>query len=215
MMKNILCYGDSNTYGYDPDTGKRHDRNIRWTGRLQKILGDHYNVIEEGCNGRTTDYALPEEPWRNGMTTIHACIYTHKPVDLVILMLGTNDLKDAFHAEAEDIAGNIRKYLELIHSFTKEKQEHPAEILLMAPACLGKGISVTSPFSGEFSEASRQKSLKLAELYRKAAEEAGCMFLNASDYVKVSDADSLHLDNEAHYALAHAIAEKILEADKK
>ena len=66
-MKTILCYGDSNTYGYNPVTGGRWPEDIRWTGRLQQLLGDEYKVIEEGCNGRTTMYKAPGEGWKSGL----------------------------------------------------------------------------------------------------------------------------------------------------
>ena len=95
-MKTILCYGDSNTYGYNPVTGGRWSEDIRWTGRLQQLLGDEYKVIEEGCNGRTTMYKAPGEGWKSGLEYLKPCLNSHKPVDAVVMMLGTNDLKMDF-----------------------------------------------------------------------------------------------------------------------
>ena len=103
-MKTILCYGDSNTYGYDPSCGLRYPENIRWTGRLAKILGSEYKIVEEGCNGRTTIFDDPIEGWKNGRDYLRPCLNSHKPVDIVIMMLGSNDMKEMFHASAEDIA---------------------------------------------------------------------------------------------------------------
>ena len=102
--KTILCYGDSNTWGYNPVNGLRYPEDVRWTGRLQKLLGPSYRVIEEGCNGRTTVYADPEEGWKCGLTYLCPCLNSHKPIDVVILMLGSNDLKRIFHASAQEIA---------------------------------------------------------------------------------------------------------------
>ena len=99
-MKTILCYGDSNTYGYDPSNGFRYPKNVRWTGVLADLLGPEFTVIEEGCNGRTTVFDDPLEGWKNGLDYLKPCLNSHKPIDLVILMLGSNDLKDIFHASA-------------------------------------------------------------------------------------------------------------------
>ena len=97
-MKTILCYGDSNTYGYNPSNGFRYPENVRWTGRLQSALGEGYKIIEEGCNGRTTIFDDPLEGWKNGLGYLRPCLNSHKPVDIVIMMLGSNDLKETFHA---------------------------------------------------------------------------------------------------------------------
>ena len=105
MQKAVLCYGDSNTYGYNPSDGLRYPRDVRWTGRLQMLLGDGYRVIEEGCNGRTSVFEDPIEGWKCGLDYLKPCLNSHKPVDLVILMLGSNDLKDVFHASAEVAEG--------------------------------------------------------------------------------------------------------------
>ena len=103
-MKTILCYGDSNTYGYNPANGLRYPKSVRWTGRLQELLGNNYMIIEEGCNGRTTIFDDPIDGWKNGLNYLKPCLNSHKPVDIVILMLGSNDLKQTFHASAEEIA---------------------------------------------------------------------------------------------------------------
>ena len=102
--KTVLCYGDSNTWGYDPATQKRYPRNVRWAGVLRRALGNGYLVIEEGLNGRTTVWDDPIEGYKNGKEYLVPCLETHKPIDLVIIMLGTNDLKARFHVPACDIA---------------------------------------------------------------------------------------------------------------
>ncbi len=100
MIKTILCYGDSNTYGYVPETGMRYPRDIRYPGRLQNLFGEEYTVIEEGCNGRTTIHDDPIDGWKNGLDYLKPCLNSHKPIDIVILMLGSNDLKITFHLTA-------------------------------------------------------------------------------------------------------------------
>ena len=107
-MTTILCYGDSNTYGYNPVNGLRYPKDVRWTGVLQKLLGEQYAVIEEGCNGRTTVFEDIAEPWKAGLGYLKPCLNTHKPIDFVIMMLGSNDLKRMFHATAKEIADTLK-----------------------------------------------------------------------------------------------------------
>jgi lysophospholipase L1-like esterase len=87
-VKRILCYGDSNTWGYDPVTQERFDKNERWTGQLSQMLGGNYDVIEEGLNGRTTVWDDPIEGYKNGRDYLIPCLESHKPLDLVIILLG-------------------------------------------------------------------------------------------------------------------------------
>ncbi len=204
----ILCYGDSNTYGYNPANGLRYPKNVRWTGRLQEMLGDNHTVIEEGCNGRTTVFADPAEPWKNGKDYLKPCLNTHKPVALVILMLGSNDLKTMFHASAKEIAAGAEELVRIIQSFTKEKQGFGSEILLIAPPLIGDGIA-SSPFSVSFDETAIERSAQFAEEYRRVAEANRCLFLNAADYIRSSSLDCLHLDPDAHAALAEAVFYRI------
>ena len=117
-MKNILCFGDSNTYGYMPLTGRRYDEKTRWTGRLQKLLGSVYKVIEEGCNGRTTVFEDPYDGWTKGIDYICPCIKSHKPIDIVILMLGSNDLKEFFHNTVDEIARGAGAIVDSIFSYS-------------------------------------------------------------------------------------------------
>lgn len=86
MMRTVLCFGDSNTYGYNPVNGERLSKNVRWTGRLQILLGDEYVVVEEGCNGRTTVFKEPVDVWKSGLEYLKPCLNSHKPVDIVVMM---------------------------------------------------------------------------------------------------------------------------------
>ena len=95
-MKRILCFGDSNTWGWNPANKERFDENSRWTGILKNKLGENYDIIEEGLNGRTTVWDDPIEGYKNGKKHLPSCLESHRPLDIVVLMLGTNDLKSRF-----------------------------------------------------------------------------------------------------------------------
>ena len=200
-MKTILCYGDSNTYGYDPATGLRYPETVRWTCRLRDLLGEGYRVIEEGCNGRTTDISDPAEPWKNGRSYLPACLNSHKPLDIVILMLGSNDLKKSYGRSAGEIAAGAEALVEDIRSFMPLKQGYNPAVILVSPPEVGEGIR-TSPFRDRFDGEAAERSKELAGYYKKAAEKHGCVFFNAAEYIKPSVLDSLHLDPEAHAKLA-------------
>ena len=213
---NILCYGDSNTYGYNPEDGMRYPEEIRWPGRLRKMLDEGDRLIEEGCNGRTAAFTPAAESWKDGRLYLKACLNSHKPLDLVILMLGSNDLKKEFQARPEQIAGGIREMLTVIGEFMQEKQGFRPEVLLIAPPLIGENI-VGSPFADRFEADAADRSRSFAELYAAEAERAEktvlprCAFLDAASVVQPSEIDSLHLMPESHAALAEAVAEKIRE----
>lgn len=208
MGKTILCYGDSNTYGYIPETGMRYPRNIRYPGVLQELLGNEYMIIEEGCNGRTTIHDDPIDGWKNGLDYLRPCLNSHKPVDIVILMLGSNDLKATFRLSAQEIAEGAGMLVDVIKEFTQEKQGFIPEIILISPPEIGSGIK-TSPFYGAFYEDAIEKSKKFPEAYRKVAEDKGCIFFDAARYIYPSDFDSLHLTPGAHRILGEKLTELI------
>ena len=147
-MKKIICFGDSNTYGYDPSTGGRFDENTRWPKRLQKLLGDDYEIFEEGQNGRTIANA---DPWEGGtkcgMDYVLPMLETKHPVDLLIIMLGTNDLKVKFNLPAADIAGSLQMMLSKIKAFCRDYINCPdMKILVVSP------LSLSEPFSESYFE---------------------------------------------------------------
>ena len=112
-MKTVLCYGDSNTYGYDPATGGRYDADTRWPCVLGRILGDGYEVGEEGCNGRTTVFDDPDDDWKIGLDYIKGIVCSHRPVDILVIMLGSNDMKICYGASCEDIAEGMRAVVKI------------------------------------------------------------------------------------------------------
>lgn len=203
-MRTILCYGDSNTYGRDPETKKRYPRTIRWPGVLQQCLGEGYHVIEEGLNGRTTVWDDPvrgDRHKRNGAMYLVPCLESHAPLDLVILMLGTNDLKAKFSVTAVDIAQSVEALVEIIRAGGCGPKEGPPEILLMAPPPLGQLTEYAETFIGGV-----EKSRKLGGYYREVADAHGCRFLDAGTVITASPRDGLHFDPEGHRKLGARVA---------
>ena len=207
-MKTILCYGDSNTYGYDPRNGGRYPREVRWTTILQNILGSEYEVVSEGLNGRTTAYDREDGAWKNGYPYLQPCIGTHKPVDEIIIMLGTNDCNSDLHLSAEDIARGLEKLIKIVKDETEEMQGFVPEILIVVPAAI-KSNYMNSPFVYQLDADSVKKSHDIAPLYKALADRYGCKYLDASESAEVSDIDSEHLTIEGHKALAQMIAQAL------
>jgi lysophospholipase L1-like esterase len=208
-MKRILCYGDSNTWGYDPAGNKRFDENERWTRLLAKELGEGYSVIEEGLNGRTTVFDDQLVPYRNGRDMIVPLFWSHKPLDCVVIMLGTNDLKPKFAPDAASVAAGVETLVGLLlDPATLEGGERP-RILVVSPIEVGGKIE-SSMFNEMFGgRAAISLSRELPALIARVAERNGCDFLDAATVTPPSDFDSIHLDVSGHAKLAHAIALKL------
>lgn len=196
----ILCFGDSNTFGYIPGRGGRYDRHTRWPGRLQELLGSEYQVIEEGLCGRTTAFEDVTEPGRNGLDRIREAVERSLPLDLLIIMLGSNDCKAQFGASVAEIAEGLRQVMEK----AKEGGAGDFRILLVAPAVMTERI-MHSGFGAEFDQRSIEVSKELAGVYESLAKKCGCDFLDGSKVTQVSEIDGLHLDAEGHGRLAEAV----------
>jgi lysophospholipase L1-like esterase len=206
MVKTIVCYGDSNTWGSIPgEYYQRFPAEVRWPGVLRSRLGDGYAVMEEGLSGRTTIKEDPFEEGRNGKTLLLPVLRTHRPLDLVIIFLGTNDLKARFCLTAYDIArGAIALAGAAMKCGLAPGNANPA-VILVAPPPLGRlGI-----YAEEF-EGGMEKSLKLGKYYSQRAAELGCQFLDAGQIIASSDRDGIHLEAEAHQKLGKALAELII-----
>lgn len=202
-MKHILCFGDSNTHGFIP-FGGRYDDRTRWTRLLANNLGNDYLVIEEGLNSRTTSLEDPFSPYKNAMDYIVPCLKTHEPLDLIIVMLGSNDMKSYFSPSLKKIVSGIRGLLTVI------TRETPAPILLVSPIFLGDNMKA-SPFADTFSEEAIALSHQLGPAYCQLAKEFGCYFMDAALIAQPSPKDSLHLEPEGHQQLAEAFTKKIVE----
>ncbi len=209
MRKRILCFGDSNTYGYIPaGGGKRYSSMIRWPRVLSVLLGEDYEVIEEGLGGRTINVDPPDDAWKNGMRSLYAILSSHRPLDLVIVMLGTNDLKNYFRLTEKEIAGSAGQMVLAIQEFLKEKQGFQPDVLLMSPARLHPSAPMGC-FGEQFDEESVRVSRKLEEAYKNAAAEAGALFLDIDPFTHVSADDGVHLDAESHIELAYKLSDLV------
>jgi lysophospholipase L1-like esterase len=204
-MKTVLCFGDSNTWGYSPLDGSRYSPDVRWTGVLQSSLGSDYRVIEEGLNGRTTFISEDERPLRSGSDVLPILLESHRPLDLAIIMLGTNDLKLEFNLTVAEIAQGAKTLCELVMN-SEYLEDHPPEILLISPTHIGHNIL---PEDKEFFVQARGKSLQFAELFEKAAAELGIHFLDAAKIVKVSEVDGVHWDADQHQSFGKDLANRI------
>ena len=207
---NILCFGDSNTHGYNPTNAKRYPRDVRFTGILQKELGDDFYIIEEGLSGRTAVFQDAITDGLCGIDYIVPCIRTHAPLDLVIIMLGTNDVKERFSSNAEVINLGIQKLIKTILN-TEEIFRDKKNILLVSPPIIKDGVYEITHTMGKGCE---QKSKDVIPLYEQTAKDLGLFYLRASDYAEFSDIDKMHLEPEGHQKLAKIFKEKILEIKK-
>lgn len=207
-MKHILCFGDSNTFGYNAEAADmrecRFGPDERWTGVLQQALGAGYRVIEEGLGGRTTVFDEPASPGRSGLAWLLPCLQSHQPLDLVIFMLGTNDTKPLYHAPAAEIAHGMDRLLHTaLDAGNYDRQVAPA-VLLASPIHIDAKICSTA-MAGIFDEASVQCSRQLAPLYRALAESRSCAFIDAAQLAGPG-ADGVHLNAGGHAALGRAFA---------
>lgn len=204
-MKNILCFGDSNTYGYNPADGSRFPEEIRWTGRLQKKAKDGYRILEEGLVGRTTVFEDSVRIGRKGSDFLLPLLETHYPVDAVVLMLGTNDCKTVYSASSHVIGKGMEVLLKQIKNY-----DASLPVLLLSPIYLGEGVW-EKEYDPEFNRVSVEVSRELKTEYAGLAKKYGYEFLAASDVAEPSATDREHMDEEGHRALAEAVWEKLQE----
>jgi lysophospholipase L1-like esterase len=204
-MKTVLCYGDSNTWGYDPATRARYPPHVRWTGVLATRLGAEYRVVEEGLNGRTTRWDDPIEPHRNGMTYLRPCVESHRPLELVIVMLGTNDLKRRFDLSASDIAQSAAVVAETAQRFALTADGRNARVLLVAPPAVATLTEYDQMFAG-----AREKSRQFSHYYRLAAGWQDVLYFDAGSVIVSSEKDGIHFDADEHRKLGEALADEVL-----
>ncbi len=205
-MKTIVCFGDSNTWGYSPSTSGRYPFEKRWTSILQKKLGSDYFIIPEGLNGRTTAFEDPVEGDKNGLRHLQTILEVHKPLDLIIIMLGTNDLKERFNLCAEEIAKSAGNLINYTLRNGSGINNNPPQILFIAPP-----LVVESPNSGCSFRNSVEKSMGFSKFYKEKAEEFKIPFLDASTIISSSPVDGIHWEEKEHEKFAVTVAEKVRE----
>lgn len=208
MTKNILCFGDSNTWGYTPGTGVRYERNVRWPGVMARELGESFHVIEDGLSGRTTAFDFPWGECRNGLTALPYSLLAQKPLHLLILALGINDLTVADSAYSAKCAGGLIRKARMMQAVPDGNTDifpEGLKILVLAPA------PVHPDYDRMYDLKIYEESLRLSSCYRKMAEENGVYFLDAGRFASASPVDCVHFTREAHSALGLAAAEKVKE----
>jgi lysophospholipase L1-like esterase len=206
-MRSVMCFGDSNTHGTPPmvDLGAmaRFGRDQRWTRHFARALGDGWEVIEEGHPGRTTLHDDPVEgAHRNGLTVLPALLESHRPLDVVVLMLGTNDLKARFAVTPMDIALSLERLVSVICGANAGPAGGAPGILLVAPPPIREVGCLAGLFEG-----GAVKSHRLGAEVAAAATRAGVPFVDAGAHIAVSDIDGIHYDADAHRILGLALAD--------
>ncbi len=208
MKKHILCLGDSNTHGYcaDPkdcaDGGIRFNEEERWTCRLQKALGDDYLVTEEGLSGRTTVFADPLHESMDALSVIYSLLKSHEVIDLLIIMLGTNDTKERFGVNAFCISLGMERLVRKAMSVDCWGDKQP-NILIIAPPHIGRSLHDDGMGKG-----CAEKSEELAKFYAPVAERLGCHFLDA-DGCQFNSVDFMHLTCQGHAQLAEKLTQLV------
>lgn len=205
MKKHVLCLGDSNTHGYcaDPadcaDGGTCFNEDERWTCRLQTALGDAFLVTEEGLGGRTSVFVDPLHESMDALSVAYALLKSHEVIDLLIIMLGTNDTKERFHANAATIAAGIERLVQKCKT-TDCWGAHAPNILLVCPPPIGAGFHDDVMGAGCV-----EKSVALPPYLRQVAERNGCHFFDARD-CEFNSVDFMHLSKKGHARLAEQLA---------
>ena len=216
MKKHIICLGDSNTHGYCADPNDcadsvlaRFNESERWTCLLQKKLGDEYLVCEEGLSGRTTVFV---DPLYDGLDALHylwPCLKSHEPVSLLIIMLGTNDVKERFCASAHAIAIGMRRLVQYAKATDCWGPKGTPNILIICPPPIGDGL-INSSVYPEMGNGAIEKSRELASYYKSMCEENGVHFLDAGTAgVKFNEVDFMHLTKASHAKLAEVLGDLI------
>ena len=207
-MKTILCYGDSNTWGADPRTQERFDHKTRWPMAMAGILNQGcaadnpaWWVVEEGLCGRTSCREDPVEGDKNGLRQLLPILESHDPIDVIAVMLGTNDLKPRFNPTPYDIAAGVQRVVIAAQESKTGPNSSAPKVIMICPPPI-----VDSPVFRDIFEGSVELSKKLSPFYSMFAKECGAIFLDAGQYFLSSNADGIHLDPESHLALAEAVA---------
>jgi lysophospholipase L1-like esterase len=221
-VARVLCFGDSNTYGtcradsdtygtptQDPDY-VRLNADRRWTGVLQRLLGDGYDVIEEGLNGRTTDVDYEDRPGCNGRTYFVPCLLSHRPLDVVVIMLGGNDLKPCFDRTPQAVADALSGYLDDIAAHVTDRRGRLPATVLVGPILIDDAAPRYRDVVGEnFDPAIPARFRELEIAIRRVAQQRGVRYADASQVARPGD-DGLHLSIDSHAPLAELVASTVL-----
>ena len=206
---HILCYGDSNTWGCSAATGTRYGDDTRWTRQLAARLGEAYLVIEEGLGGRTTVFEDPLNEGLSGIAPLTPILLSHVPLDLLVVMLGTNDCKVRFSATPRNIADGLRRLVRKAAQLDAWRGK--PIILIVAPIIMDERLYQNEEVSQSMGPLCVEKSRTLPALMKGIALEMGCAFMDCNPYVKAGHPDYMHFDPQSNTPFAEALAEKVRE----
>ncbi|WP_375103902.1 SGNH/GDSL hydrolase family protein [Paenibacillus sp. RS8] len=204
MKRTIVCFGDSNTWGYDAETDQRFTDEIRWTGLLDTELGNSYRVIEEGLPGRTSVSEDPLFEGLAGISYLYPCLMSHAPLDLVVIMLGTNDTKERFALTSYNIAqGIVRLALKAKGSGAGHAGKAP-EVLVIAPPPIGAEY-IHTPIGKPMGSNCSEKSMELSQHLAALLKGTDIHFMDSREYVSMNEIDYMHLDIQGHRNMADLV----------
>lgn len=207
-MKQLLCFGDSNTWGLIPKTNERYSWGERWTSILQeKLYNKDVRVLEEGLCGRTTVFDDAYRKNRNGLKSLPEILETSYPIDAAVIMLGTNDCKAYYKSNSYNIAKGLGLCIDELLKYIS-----PEKVLIVSPIFLGDTVW-KEEFDPEFDSHSVDIAKGLFHEYKKVAQTKGTNIISASDFAKPSNVDQEHLTKEGHQLLAHAIYNAVVTSN--
>ena len=208
----VLCFGDSNTWGFDPASGDRFPKNIRWVGHLATLLGDDFDVISEGLNGRTAAGPEPVMRLNSAYDDLTVALRSHKPIDHVVLMLGTNDFKRRFARSENDLATGLGQLIDLVLKSDEVVGEPSTRLTLVAPLPI-RLDGALDPTQAENRTAEFKDAVGVSERLPKVladlAKDRGCAFLDPNETLKSSERDAIHWEAETHEEFADLLAGRI------
>lgn len=210
-MRHVLCFGDSNTWGLVPGKGKRYDEQTRWTGVLAELLGPEWRVHEDGLNARTSVVPSPFKPFLNGVEALPIALWAQKPLDVLVISLGTNDLKTNTARQAATGVARLVSYAKgmdtLYPSGTPVFRGGMPRILVISPIAIGKNIRQVNPNSDL--AGAHAESLLLPAAFREVVGPLGVTVLDAQQVAEPSPVDGIHMEPESHRALGQAVADAV------
>ncbi|MEM9256760.1 MAG: GDSL-type esterase/lipase family protein [Pseudomonadota bacterium] len=207
--KTVLCFGDSLTWGFDPRGGAsvaRYGFAERWTRQLQAELGSSYHVIENGLNGRTTVFDDPVMGDMCGLAHLPNALKSNMPLDLVILLLGSNDAKTRFGVNGDEIARGLSRLLELVSKSNAGPDGKAPSTLVLVPPEMGEvsGTWLEPMFDSGHSRAALKR---LRETYPMVAGAYGAQYFDLNQVVDPGAIDGLHFDPDSLGPVASALAQ--------
>jgi len=206
-MKRILCYGDSNTWGWVPSSMGTQRYSTSWPVLLRQKLGKDYIVIQESLGGRTTafDDPRPEFSMRNGLASLPAILESHLPLDLVIFMLGTTDTKEMMNLSTKQITNGMKQLVQTTKNFKTLKNTSSPNILIIVPPI----VKETADFASKLFIGGTKKATELIQTYKQLADEQNVEYLDPTNQIKVDQEEGVHIDESNHKILADLVLNKL------